>query len=256
MDQFINPPEFLEEQREKQRARRRRADNASPSEPERDVLLFLLEHAPLEALAARRARDRPRRGLLLRPAGPDQDHERGLGQLLALHDHDRARRCTDAEIDRLRRPPLRHARHVSPAAQPYKLGIELFRDIEERWNKGPFGKEWDECDDCERKRRLGQGSSGWAGRRSSRSAASTTTSPSSTSSSRPSSVARAEALRLRLQRSATDAYEIESREFQQVKQAAAAPADQSRPADHRGRGRQLREPRRAVPRPTTSRASS
>lgn len=30
---------------------------------------------------------------------------------------------------------------------PYKLGIELLRDIEERWNKGRFGKEYDECDD-------------------------------------------------------------------------------------------------------------
>lgn len=32
---------------------------------------------------------------------------------------------------------------------PYKLGIELFRDIEERWNRGQFGKEWDECDSLE-----------------------------------------------------------------------------------------------------------
>ena len=30
---------------------------------------------------------------------------------------------------------------------PYKLGIELFRDIEDRWNRGAFGKEYDECDD-------------------------------------------------------------------------------------------------------------
>ncbi len=30
---------------------------------------------------------------------------------------------------------------------PYKLGLELLRDIEERWNKGRFGKEWEECDD-------------------------------------------------------------------------------------------------------------
>jgi stage V sporulation protein R len=30
---------------------------------------------------------------------------------------------------------------------PYKLGLELFRDIEERWNKGRFGKEYHECDD-------------------------------------------------------------------------------------------------------------
>ena len=30
---------------------------------------------------------------------------------------------------------------------PYKLGIELFKNIEERWNKGQFGKEYDDCDD-------------------------------------------------------------------------------------------------------------
>jgi stage V sporulation protein R len=35
---------------------------------------------------------------------------------------------------------------------PYKLGIELFRDIEDRWNKGRFGKQYDECDDLAAKR--------------------------------------------------------------------------------------------------------
>jgi stage V sporulation protein R len=44
---------------------------------------------------------------------------------------------------------------------PYKLGIELFRDIEERWNKGQFGKEWDEVDDYQAKgrwdKKLGKG---------------------------------------------------------------------------------------------------
>ncbi len=44
---------------------------------------------------------------------------------------------------------------------PYKLGVELLRHIEERWNKGRFGKEWNECDDYETRRnwdqRLGLG---------------------------------------------------------------------------------------------------
>lgn len=35
---------------------------------------------------------------------------------------------------------------------PYKLGLELLRTIEERWNKGQFGKEYDECDDIAAKR--------------------------------------------------------------------------------------------------------
>jgi stage V sporulation protein R len=36
---------------------------------------------------------------------------------------------------------------------PYKIGIELFREIEDRWNKGKFGKDYDECDDLEQRRR-------------------------------------------------------------------------------------------------------
>jgi stage V sporulation protein R len=36
---------------------------------------------------------------------------------------------------------------------PYKIGIELLRDVEFRWNTGRFGKEYDECDDLERKRK-------------------------------------------------------------------------------------------------------
>jgi stage V sporulation protein R len=44
---------------------------------------------------------------------------------------------------------------------PYKLGVELYRHIEERWDKGQFGREWEECDDLDQKRswdlRLGLG---------------------------------------------------------------------------------------------------
>ena len=34
---------------------------------------------------------------------------------------------------------------------PYKVGIELFRDIEDRWNKGKFGPEWENCTDIREK---------------------------------------------------------------------------------------------------------
>jgi stage V sporulation protein R len=36
---------------------------------------------------------------------------------------------------------------------PYKLGIELLRDVEERWNKGRFGKDYEQCDDLAEKLR-------------------------------------------------------------------------------------------------------
>lgn len=34
---------------------------------------------------------------------------------------------------------------------PYKIGIELFRDIEFRWNTGRFGKEYNDCTDMHKK---------------------------------------------------------------------------------------------------------
>jgi stage V sporulation protein R len=44
---------------------------------------------------------------------------------------------------------------------PYKLGLELLRNVEDRWNKGQFGKEYDDCDDIREKknwdRKLGLG---------------------------------------------------------------------------------------------------
>src|SRR5690606_34674335 len=44
---------------------------------------------------------------------------------------------------------------------PYKIGIELFRNIEERWNRGQFGREWEACDDLSARRswdtKTGQG---------------------------------------------------------------------------------------------------
>jgi stage V sporulation protein R len=39
---------------------------------------------------------------------------------------------------------------------PYKLGIELFRDIEDRWNRGRFGKYFDECSDLREKKEWNQ----------------------------------------------------------------------------------------------------
>ena len=34
---------------------------------------------------------------------------------------------------------------------PYKLGVEILRSIEDRWNKGQFGRDWEECDDYDEK---------------------------------------------------------------------------------------------------------
>ena len=40
---------------------------------------------------------------------------------------------------------------------PYRLGLALLNDIERRWNKGQFGREWEECDDLKKKRNWNTG---------------------------------------------------------------------------------------------------
>ncbi len=74
-----------------------------------------------QGLAARRPGDHPRGSLLLRTPGPDQDHERGLGFVLALDDHD-AENASPLGAGRLRRPPLRHDGHAAGPAQSVQAG--------------------------------------------------------------------------------------------------------------------------------------
>ncbi len=48
--------------------------------------------------------------------------------------------------------------HMPPGNfNPYKIGIELFRDIEDRWNKGKFGKEYDEAKNLGEKQKWDKG---------------------------------------------------------------------------------------------------
>lgn len=148
MDSFINPPDLLElEQRRQQAAIEQQiASRSFPEQPQRDILLFLLEHAPLEpwqhdVLAI--IRDE---AYYFAPQGQTKIMNEGWASywhstIMTRHG------LTDAEI-------IDYADHhsgtmaMSPQRlNPYKIGIELFRDIEERWNTGKFGEEWENCDD-------------------------------------------------------------------------------------------------------------
>jgi stage V sporulation protein R len=159
MDKFINPPDFMEKQKqriEKEKEKEKRF----PERPQRDVLLFLVEHAPLE----RWERDVIE---IIRDEAyyfAPQAMTKIMNEGWATYWHSKImteRALTAAEIIDY----ADHASGVTASApgqfNPYKLGVELYRHIEERWNKGQFGKEWDECQDMAARkswdRRLGLG---------------------------------------------------------------------------------------------------
>jgi len=150
MDPFINPPEFLEEQRQRIEEERRRPPRF-PERPERDVLWFLIEHAPL------RDWERDLLGMIREEAYyfAPQRLTKVMNEGWASYWHSRMMTEKLLEPDEVIDFAERHAgaMAVQPGQiNPYKLGIELFRDIEERWNKGRFGKEYEECDDLAVKR--------------------------------------------------------------------------------------------------------
>jgi stage V sporulation protein R len=154
MDSFVNPAAAIarekeEREREKQQAA---AIKPIPAEPMRDTMLFLLAHAPLKSwqldvLAI--IRDEayyfaPQAMTKIMNEGWASYWHSTIMTRQGLSGSDLICYC-DHHSGTMASSPTR--------LNPYKLGIELFRDIEERWNKGRFGKDFDDCDDYEAKRR-------------------------------------------------------------------------------------------------------
>jgi len=157
MDRFINPPEALEAERRRREERSAETSRlGTPRESVRDVLGFLLEKAPLkrweeEILAIIREE-----AYYFAPQAMTKIMNEGW----ATYWHSKimtTRALMDSEL-------VDYADHHSGtlggrpgSLNPYKLGVELFRDIEDRWDRGAFGPEYDACDDLEAKKHWDRG---------------------------------------------------------------------------------------------------
>jgi stage V sporulation protein R len=151
MDAFINPSDFLDEQRQISLQKQKEKKRKFPESPERDVLQFLLDAAPLERWQADVLSIVREESYYFSPQGQTKIMNEGWATY--WHSKIMTEKClTDAEV-------IDYADHHSGTLltgsgrlNPYKLGVELFRDIEDRWNKGKFGKDYDECDDWNTRR--------------------------------------------------------------------------------------------------------
>jgi stage V sporulation protein R len=150
MESYINPPAFMLEQKKRIMEENQRS-GVFPEKPERDVLNFLLHFAPLkpwqqDVLSIIRAE-----AYYFAPQGMTKIMNEGW----ASYWHSKIlteQIMNDSEIIDF---ADRHSgtMAMSPTSfNPYKVGIELFRNIEERWNKGQFGREWDQCADLAQKK--------------------------------------------------------------------------------------------------------
>jgi stage V sporulation protein R len=145
MDEYINPPEFVKSQRERL-IEEERQKAKFPPEPERDVLGFLLRYAPLRNWQQDVMSIIRDEAYYFAPQGMTKIMNEGW----ASYWHSRMMTqdiMTDSEVVDFADAHSGTMAMAPNGFNPYKVGIELFRDIEDRWNKGRFGKEWSECDD-------------------------------------------------------------------------------------------------------------
>ncbi len=158
MDKFVNPKEFLDDQRHK--IEEERKIKKFPEHPERDVLFFLAENAPLERWERDVLWMVREEAYYFAPQGMTKIMNEGW----AAYHHSKIMTEKALKGDELIDYADHHSGTVAPhpgRLNPYKLGMELFRSIEERWNKGRFGSEYERCEDLKEKlawdQKLGKG---------------------------------------------------------------------------------------------------
>jgi len=145
MQKYINPPDIIEKFKQEQ-IEKIQNKSQFPSEPVRDILSFLINYAPLEEWQQDVLAIIKDESYYFAPQGMTKTMNEGWASY--WHSHIMTRHIlNDSEI-------IDFADHHAGTMfmqmggyNPYKVGLELMRDIEDRWNKGKFGREWEDCDD-------------------------------------------------------------------------------------------------------------
>ena len=155
MDSYINPPEVLAQEVERQK-RERDQKQQLPSEPRRDVLLFLLQNSSLRPWQVDVLSILRDEAYYFAP----QTQTRIMNEGWATYWHS----TIMTRHGLLPGDVINYADHCAGTLatshtrlNPYKLGVELWRDIEDRWNRGCFGKDYEECDDLVARREWNTG---------------------------------------------------------------------------------------------------
>ncbi len=155
MDRYINPPEFIERQREEAKADHMK-DQRFPARPQRDLLKFLLEYAPLEAWQQSVLAMLREESYYFAPQGMTKIMNEGW----AVYWHSTMMTQNLLQASEVINYADSHSGTLASSpgqVNPYKLGVELFRYIEQRWNRGQFGIDYLRCDDPEDRKKWDTG---------------------------------------------------------------------------------------------------
>ncbi len=154
MEKYINPEDFLDYQKQHIEDERKK-ECQFPEHPQKDVLQFLMTYAPLENWERDILSIIREEAYYFAPQGMTKIMNEGWASY--WHSTIMTQKAlNDSEIIDF---ADHHSGTVAMSPQrlnPYKIGLELFRDIEDRWNKGRFGKDYECCDNMIEKAKWNQ----------------------------------------------------------------------------------------------------
>jgi stage V sporulation protein R len=147
LDKFVNPEAYIEKQRSDALFKEKRRSERFPEKPERDILLYILNYIPLKPWQQNILSMVRDEAIYFRPQGMTKVMNEGWA---SYWDSYIMTTCGFAGDDGIFDYAKHHAGVLGGKynlSNPYKLGNTLFNDIKNRWDKGQFGKEYEECDD-------------------------------------------------------------------------------------------------------------
>jgi stage V sporulation protein R len=139
---FINPSAEMQRQRRDAREKQKAAKGRIPKEPTRDVLLFLLRYAPLEEWQQDILSIIRDEAYYFAPQGMTKIMNEGW----ATYWHSKLMTQHFLEAKEIIDYADQHSGvvHMPPGGfNPYKIGVELWKEIERRWNMGQHGPAWE-----------------------------------------------------------------------------------------------------------------
>jgi stage V sporulation protein R len=145
MDPFINPEREMQRQRDAHAAEQRASKGRIPEKPTRDVLLFLLRHGRLEEWQQDILSIIRDEAYYYAPQGMTKVMNEGW----ATYWHSKLMTQHFLEAKEIIDYAEQHSGvvHMPPGGfNPYKIGVELWKEIERRWDRGQHGPEWERLD--------------------------------------------------------------------------------------------------------------
>jgi len=152
MEDVVNPKRYIEAQRQEAEDRIKKSENRFPDKPERDIMLFLIKYGALKPWQQNILSMIRDEALYYQPQVTTKVMNEGWA---SYWDSYIMTHCGFAGDEGIFNYAKHHAGVLGGKynlSNPYKLGNALFNDIKDRWDKGKFGREWENCDDLRERR--------------------------------------------------------------------------------------------------------